>query len=156
MSSLKKYTLFFFLSMSALAPAAASEFDHYLQQHQILDQQFKIINVKKLNELLTVLSAEDSRTLPIQIDQNTRIDQLQLSAHATQLKGMITTPDFAQFEKARGKKEVQQLLQKNLTQNCDILFEHQYQRVNPYQVQLSLRSDTSEYQLKLAAKDCAL
>ena len=53
----------------------ASEFDDYLQSKQIIDQNFKIKQPKTLNEILTVLTAEDSRTLPIEIDNNTIIEQ---------------------------------------------------------------------------------
>ena len=74
----------------------------------------------ELNELLTVLSAEDSKTLPLQIDHNTIIEQLQLTANKTTLKGMITTPDFSQFEKDLGRKEVLKVIRNNLLNNCQI------------------------------------
>ncbi len=60
----------------------------------LLTANLKFQKKAELNELLAVLSAEDSRTLPLQIDQNTIIEQLQLSANKTTLKGMIITPRF--------------------------------------------------------------
>lgn len=94
---------------SVALPVHASEFDQYLQEKNIIDSKFKIQKKAELNELLAVRSAEDSRTLPLQIDQNTIIEQLQLSANKTTLKGMIITPDFSQFEKDLGRKEVMYL-----------------------------------------------
>ena len=67
-----------------------------------------------------MLSAEDSKTLPLQIDHNTIIEQLQLTANKTTLKGMITTPDFSQFEKDLGRKEVLKVIRNNLLNNCQI------------------------------------
>ena len=101
---------------------AASEFDQYLQQEKILDSKFKITNKKALNELLTLLSAEDSKTLPLQIDQNTIIEQLELTAQHTKLNGAIVTPDFAQFEQQLGRKEVTKVISENLLNNCAIFF----------------------------------
>ena len=105
----KKYWILALLAgfSSAVLPVHASEFDQYLQEKNIIDSKFKIQKKAELNELLAVLSAEDSRTLPLQIDQNTIIEQLQLSANKTTLKGMIITPDFSQFEKDLGRKEGQ-------------------------------------------------
>ena len=45
----------------------ASEFDDYLQSKQIIDQNFKIKQPETLNEILTVLTAEDSRTLQLKL-----------------------------------------------------------------------------------------
>lgn len=132
----------------------ASEFDSYLQQKKIINEKFKIQDKKSLNELLAVLSAEDSRTLPLQIDQNTHIETLHLTADRTTLEGLITTPDFAQFEQDLGKKEIKKLIERNLVQNCAIFFEHQYQRTNPYTVSLTLRSENQSYNVELKQKDC--
>lgn len=134
----------------------ASEFDEYLQSKNIIDQNFKIQQSQALNELLTVLSAEDSKTLPLEIDHNTIIEQLQLSTDKTELKGMIITPDFAQFEADLGRKEVQKLIMKNLVQNCPIFFEHEYQKKNPYLVEFDLSSEKNHYKLELKQKDCGL
>ena len=151
-----KKSLILSLSLFVTLPALATEFDQYLQQQQILDQNFKIKDSAQLNTLLTVLSAEDSRTLPLQIDQNTVIEQLKLKSDMTELKGLIVTPDFAQFERDLGRKEVHEFIQRNLSQNCDIFFEHEYQRVNPYRVVLNLSSQQQQYQVELQREDCAL
>lgn len=154
MQSLHK-TLLILCGLTFSPFVAATEFDQYLQKEKILDDRFKIIDAKKMNDLLTVLSAEDSRTLPLQIDQNTIIEKLQLSADKTQLEGLISTPDFAQFEQDLGKKDVHNMIRRNLIQNCEILFEHQYQRVNPYRVHFNLSSKHHQYKLELSAKDCS-
>ena len=134
----------------------ASEFDDYLQSKQIIDQNFKIKQPETLNEILTVLTAEDSRTLPIEIDNNTIIEQFNLYADRTELKGLIITPDFAQFEQDLGSKEVQKVIKKNVVQNCNIFFEHQYQRHNPYIIKLQLSSEKNSYDLELKQKDCGI
>ncbi|WP_180077435.1 MULTISPECIES: hypothetical protein [unclassified Acinetobacter] len=141
---------------SATFSVHASEFDQYLQEKNIIDSKFKIQKKAELNELLAVLSAEDSRTLPLQIDQNTIIEQLQLSANKTTLKGLITTPDFSQFEKDLGRKEVMKMIRNNLLNNCEIFFEHRYQIENPYKVELSLSSQTQTYKTDISQKDCKL
>ncbi len=141
---------------STLFQVHASEFDDYLQSKNIIDQNFKIQQPEALNEVLTVLSAEDSKTLPIEIDHNTIIEQLQVSATKTELKGMIITPDFAQFEADLGRKEVQKIIMKNLVQNCPIFFEHEYQKKNPYLVEFDLSSEKNHYKLELKQKDCGL
>ncbi|WP_411689442.1 hypothetical protein [Acinetobacter pseudolwoffii] len=141
---------------SATFSVHASEFDQYLQEKNIIDSKFKIQKKAELNELLAVLSAEDSRTLPLQIDQNTIIEQLQLSANKTTLKGLITTPDFSQFEKDLGRKEVMKMIRNNLLNNCEIFFEHHYQIENPYKVELSLSSQTQTYKTDISQKDCKL
>lgn len=151
-----KKSLILSLSLFVTLPALATEFDQYLQQQQILDQNFKIKDSAQLNALLTVLSAEDSRTLPLQIDQNTVIEQLKLKSDMTELKGLIVTPDFAQFERDLGRKEVHEFIQRNLSQNCDIFFEHEYQHVNPYRVVLNLSSQQQQYQVELQREDCTL
>ncbi|TSH73974.1 hypothetical protein E2K73_09105 [Acinetobacter sp. RF15A] len=154
----KKYWAFAVIAglSSLFMQANASEFDQYLQNKGILNSKFKIQKKAELNELLAVLSAEDSKTLPLQIDQNTVIEQLQLTANKTSLKGVITTPDFAQFETDLGRKEVQKLIMKNLVQSCPIFFEHEYQKLNPYTVQLELSSEKNRYTLELKQKDCSI
>ena len=153
---LLKKTMLLGLTCLLSVPVLATEFDQYLQDQQILDQKFKIKKAKQLNELLKVLSAEDSRTLPLQMDQNTVIEKLQLSSTKTELQGLIITPDFAQFERDLGRNEVQDLIKKNLSQNCEIFFEHEYQRANPYRIVLSLSSAQHEYNVELKQKDCML
>lgn len=151
-----KKTMLFGLSGLLSMSVLATEFDQYLQQQHIIDQKFKIKKSKQLDELLNVLSAEDSRTLPLQIDQNTIIKELQLSSRQTELTGLIITPDFEQFERDLGRAEVQDLIKKNLRQNCDIFFEHEYQRANPYRVVIHMSSSQQKYTVELQAKDCSL
>ena len=134
--------------------ANPTEFDHYLQQQQLIDEKFKIQNTKALNNLLAVLSEEDSRTLPLKMDANTVIDGLKLSANRTELTGLIITPDFPQLESQLGANEVKQMLHRNLVQNCNIFFEHQYQRANPYAVSLQLNSGKQNYLLTIRHQDC--
>lgn len=141
------------LALTSLS-TAASEFDQYLQEKKIIDAQFKIIDEKALNELLAVLSAEDSRTLPMQVDNNTSIEQLQLLHDRTLLKGRITTPDFNQFEQSSSSEDIQKIIWDNVLKNCDLLFEHQYQRANPYQIQLKLLSETNLYNVDISQQDC--
>ena len=138
------------------ASAQATEFDQYLKEKNIINDQFKIEDKKQLNEILAVLSAEDSKTLPLQIDQNSVIEQLELSANQTRLKGLITTPDFNQLEQDLGKKEVRQVIEKNLLNNCETFFEHEYQRVNPYSIDIQLSSDHDKYHFKISQKDCGI
>lgn len=143
-----------FLGMNQTA--LSSEFDQYLQQKNILDQNFKIIDKPALAELVTALSEEDSKTFPIEVDHNTILEKLEMDAEKTILTGMIITPDFNQFEKDLGKKEVTQFIRKNLINNCPIFFEHEYQRHNPYTVELKLHSTTNTYEFSLAPKDCGI
>ncbi|NHC04011.1 hypothetical protein G9F31_09535 [Acinetobacter sp. 187] len=138
------------------ATSQATEFDQYLKEKKILNDQYKIEDKKQLNEIPKVLSAEDSKTLPLQIDQNSLIEQLELSANQTILKGSITTPDFNQFEKDLGKKDIRKMIEKNLLNNCDVLFEHEYQRVNPYSIAIELKSDHDQYDFKVTQKDCGI
>ena len=142
---------FFGLNMAA----NATEFDQYLQQQKIIDAQYKIQNKKELNDLLAVLSAEDSKTLPLQIDQNTLIEKLVLTSNQTVLNGKITTPEFTALEKSLGKNEINKRIHENLTKNCPIFFEHEYQRRNPYSVKLILTSaSANKYEVNFSLKDC--
>jgi hypothetical protein len=132
----------------------ASEFDKYLQEKKIIDTHFKITNKAELNDLLKVLSAEDSKTFPLQIDHNTIIEKLEIDSEKTVLTGLIITPDFSQFEQDLGRKEVTKLIRKNLLNNCNIFFEHEYQRHNPYRIELHLNSTDTNYSIDLSQKDC--
>lgn len=155
MKAIQKTLLGLCLASTLLSVQAfASEFDQYLQEKKILNSDFQIIDENSLNELLTVLSSEDSKTLPLEIDNNTIIEQLNLSAHQTELKGLIITPDFAQFETDLGNQKVEKIIRDNLLQNCAIFFEHQYQIKNPYQITLDLRSETKTYHMKISQQDC--
>lgn len=149
-------TLLFGLNHAHATPIHATEFDQYLQHKDIIDENFKIKNKKELNELLAGLSAEDSKTLPLQVDQNTVIEQLKMTANQTTLKGLITTPDFNQLEQDLGKKEIKQVILKNLLNNCNILFEHQYQKSNSYRAEIELSSDHDQYQFSINRKDCGI
>lgn len=134
----------------------ATEFDHYLQSKNIINKKFKITEKKQLNELLESISAEDSRTLPLQVDQNTIVEKLALFSNRTALEGIITTPDFNQLEIDLGKSEIKKMIEKNLLNNCTIFFEHQYQRANPYHVDIILNSDHNQYKLKIKQKECGI
>lgn len=98
------------------AQAKATELDQYLLKKKILDQTYKIKNTKALNEILDVMSDEDSRTMPYQVDQNTVIEQLRLYADHIDIQGIITTPDFTQFAEDIGDKQVKHLIKQNLIQ----------------------------------------
>mgnify|MGYP003440521261 CR=1 FL=1 len=146
----------FATSTSFAASTQATEFDQYLQSKKIIDDHFIIIEKQQFNELLASISAEDSRTLPLQIDQNTIIEKLALFADHTDLEGIITTPDFNQLENDLGKAEIKKLIEKNLINNCNILFEHKYQQSNPYHIDIVLNSDHNQYTLKIQHKDCGI
>lgn len=133
---------------------ATSELDQYLQQKQIIDAEYKIKNTTGLNEILNIISVEDSRTLPYQVDQNTIIEQMQLFADRVEVKGLISSPDFEQFAQDVGYSEVKKIMKKNLLQNCEMIFEHQFQRVNPYRIELQLSSAQQQYQLQLKNSEC--
>ena len=134
--------------------AKTTELDQYLVKKQILDQTYKIKDTKALNEILDVISDEDSRTLPYQVDQNTLIEQLRLYADHIDIQGIITTPDFSQFAEDIGDKKVKLLIKQNLIQNCDLFFEHEFQRVNPYHVAIKLSSDNKNYHMKIKNNEC--
>lgn len=134
--------------------AAPTELDTYLQKKKILDTQFKIQDTQALNELLTAISEEDSRTLPFQVDQNMLMEKYQVRAEHVDIEGIITTPDFAQFEKSVGAKEVKKLMKKNTLQNCPLLFENQFQRNNTYSVNLKLVSTDHVYSFSIKNSEC--
>ncbi len=137
------------------AQAKPTELDQYFVKNQILDSSYKIKDYKALNEILDVISDEDSRTLPFQIDQNMLMEKYQMSANEVKIEGIITTPDFTQFAQDVGDKEVRQLLRKNILQNCSLLFENEFQRVNPYHVELKLSSESQSYDFKIKNKECS-
>ena len=134
--------------------AKTTELDQYLVKKQILDQTYKIKDTKALNEILDVISDEDSRTMPFQADQNTLIEQLRLYADHIDIQGIITTPDFIQFAEDIGDKKVKLLIKQNLIQNCHLFFEHEFQRVNPYYVAIKLSSDNKNYHMKIKNNEC--
>ncbi|NNG75900.1 hypothetical protein HLH10_06085 [Acinetobacter sp. ANC 4277] len=136
------------------AQAKATELDQYLLKKKILDQTYKIKDTKALNELLDVISDEDSRTMPFQVDQNTVIEQLRLYSDHIDIQGIITTPDFSQFAEDIGDKEVKLLIKQNLIQNCHLFFEHEFQRINPYHVAIKLSSADKNYHMKIKNTEC--
>lgn len=136
------------------AQAKATELDQYLVQKQILDNSFKIQNSKALDEILDVISDEDSRTLPFQIDQNMLMEKYKMSANKVEIEGIITTADFSQFAQDVGEKEVKKLIRKNILQSCNLLFENEFQRVNPYKVELKLSAESQSYDFKIKNSEC--
>lgn len=134
--------------------AFASTFDEYLQEKKMIDENFQIIDKPALTELVTALSEEDSKTFPIEIDHNTILERLEMNAEQTTLTGLIITPDFEQFEKDLGETEVKKIIQQNLIKNCSTFFEHEYQRHNPYKIELKLSSSHNSYHLTLTQQDC--
>ena len=131
-----------------------TEFDQYLLEKNILDSQFKIKNKTALDEILLAMSEEDSRTLPYQVDQNMIMEKMNSTSNHIQIEGVITTSDFEQFEKDVGIKAVKTLIKKNSLQNCDLLFEHAFQRVNPYHLNLKLASSDQVYDINIKNTEC--
>lgn len=153
---LKQLLLGFGLSIvAAQLIAAPTELDQYLQKKQILDSHYKIQSSQALNDVLDVLSDEDSRTLPFQVDQNMLMEKYQMNAQQIDIEGIITTPDFSQFEQSIGTAEVKKLMKKNTLQNCHLLFENQFQRSNPYAVNMKLASEKQVYQYSIKNTECA-
>ena len=143
------------LSLSTFSFAGEpSELDQYLVKNQILDSNFKIKNKTGLNEILAAISDEDSRTLPYQVDQNMLMEKMEIEADKIEIDGIITTPDFAQFAESVGQQQVKQLTKKNSLQNCELLFEHQFQRVNPYVLEMDLSSPQQKYEIKIHNAEC--
>ncbi|SPL69022.1 hypothetical protein [Acinetobacter stercoris] len=142
------------LCTTIVAHAAPSELDQYLIKKQYIDTDFKIKNQIGLKDLLSYLSDEDSRTLPLQIDQNTLIEKLRLHTDHIEIQGIITTPDFNQFEKDIGEPEVKSLLKRNILENCSIIFEHEFQRNNPYYADIKLSSEHHQYIFKISNQQC--
>lgn len=142
------------LLSSMCAITQATELDDYLIQQKIISADYKIKNNKKLTEVLTYLSDEDSRTLPLQIDQNTLIEKLRLYPNYIEIEGIITSPDFKQFAQSLNTQDIKKLFTDNLIKNCDQLFEHQFQRVNPYEVRMKLSTDEKQYSVELKNSQC--
>lgn len=156
MMQIKKYCLFLAsIGLSSIVTASQpTELDNYLVKKGILDSSFKIKNPTALNEILSAISEEDSRTLPFQVDQNMLMEKMQVSANKVDIEGIITTPDFAQFAESVGHQKVKQLIKNNSLQNCALLFEHQFQRVNPYILEMDLSSDKQIYEIKIQNTEC--
>ena len=143
------------LGLSSITIAAQpTELDQYLVKKGILDSSFKIKNSHALNEILSAISDEDSRTLPFQVDQNMLMEKMEVSANKIEIDGIITTPDFTQFAESVGQQQVKQLIKKNSLQNCALLFEHQFQRVNPYVLEMDLSSAQQKYEIKIHNTEC--
>ncbi|MDM1247629.1 hypothetical protein HX005_09515 [Acinetobacter sp. R933-2] len=142
------------LLSSMCAITQATELDDYLIQQKIISADYKIKNNKKLTEVLTYLSDEDSRTLPLQIDQNTLIEKLRLHSNYIEIEGIITSPDFKQFAQSLNTQDIKKLFTDNLIKNCDQLFEHQFQRLNPYEVRMKLSTNEKQYSVELKNSQC--
>ncbi len=132
----------------------ATELDNFLIQKNLIDQNYKIKDQKNLDDVLIALSEEDSRVLPLQIDQNTLIEQMNLYHDHIDLQGIITSTDFNQFANNVGKEKIHELLIKGMIENCDLIFENQFQRQNPYYVKMKLVSDYKSYELKIKNSQC--
>ena len=132
----------------------ATELDDFLIQKNLIDQNYKIKDQKNLDDVLIALSEEDSRVLPLQIDQNTLIEQMNLHHDHIDLQGIITSTDFNQFANNVGKEKIHELLIKGMLENCDLIFENQFQRQNPYYVKMKLVSDHKSYELKIKNNQC--
>lgn len=142
------------LSLSCLTYAEGTDLDQYLIKNDILDSQFKIKDKTRLNELLHAMTMEDSRTLPYQVDQNMLMEKMDSTADYINIQGAITTVDFEQFEQDVGLTEVNKLIRNNALQNCHLLFEHQFQRTNPYVIYLNLASTDQRYTISIKNTDC--
>ena len=79
---------------------------------------------------------------------------MEVEADKIEIDGIITTPDFAQFEQSVGELKVKQLIKHNSLQNCELLFEHQFQRVNPYKIEMDLSSGTKQYEITIKNTEC--
>ena len=141
-------------SAFALQSTFASELDDYLVEKNILSKDYSIKNQTALSEVLTALSEEDSRVLPVQIDQNTLIEQMKIGPSQLDIQGIITSADFSQFAKSIGKTKTHQVLSNGLLENCALVFEHQFQRVNPYKVNMTLSSDQEVYHIEIKNSQC--
>ncbi|WP_234114898.1 hypothetical protein [Acinetobacter towneri] len=136
------------------AYAKPSELDQYLVQQKILSADYKIQNAVALNEILDVISDEDSRTMPYQVDQNTVIEQSTATDKQINIRGMIISPDFTQFVESTGYNNVKNMIKQNLIHNCESIFEHQFQRVNPYVLNLKLSAEKTQFNVHLANNEC--
>nr|WP_166782535.1 MULTISPECIES: hypothetical protein [Acinetobacter] len=132
----------------------ATELDDYLIQKNLIGQDYKIIDQQNLDDVLTALSEEDSRVLPVQVDQNTVIEKIHMYHDHVDLQGLITSKDFNQFSNSMGKEKTQQLLMEGMLENCHLLFENEFQRQNHYYVKIKLMSEQKAYELKLKNEQC--
>ena len=82
------------------------------------------------------------------------MEKINSTSNHIQIEGVITTSDFEQFEKDVGIKAVKTLIKKNSLQNCDLLFEHAFQRVNPYDLNLKLASSDQVYDINIKNTEC--
>lgn len=135
-------------------PSYATELDDYLIQNQLIEQNYKIKDSKNLDDVLNALSDEDSRVLPVQIDQNTVIEKIRLYHDHIDLEGIITSENFKQFADSMGKEKTQQFLMQGMLENCGLIFENEFQRRNPYYVKMKLSSAEKVYELKLKNDQC--
>lgn len=136
------------------ADVKGTEFDQYLIEKNILDANFKIKNKIALNEILLAMGEEDSRTLPYQVDQNMIMEKMTTDSEHIHIEGVISTSNFEQFEKDVGIKTVKNLIKNNSLQNCELLFEHMFQRVNPYDLNLKLASGDQVYDINIKNSEC--
>ncbi|MCJ8160751.1 hypothetical protein [Acinetobacter zhairhuonensis] len=152
---LKKIILgVFTCSLTTVTLAQPTDLDQYLLKKKIVDQNYSIKNTTALNEILDYISDEDSRTMPYQLDQNIVIEKMRLYADHVEISGLITSPDFKQFAQDIGDRQVHEMMKKNLVHSCPKFFEHQFQRVNPYQVKIKLTAEQKNYDLSLKNSDC--
>ena len=151
----KSFLILVSLGLSTVTFAASpTELDQYLVKKGILDAAYQIKNKPALDEILSAISDEDSRTLPFQVDQNMLMEKMEMEADKIEIDGIITTPDFAQFEQSVGEHKVKQLIKHNSLQNCELLFEHQFQRVNPYKIEMDLSSGSNQYEIIIKNTEC--
>ncbi|MBI0395544.1 hypothetical protein [Acinetobacter bereziniae] len=142
------------LLLSLSIQSYATELDDYLIQNQLIEQNYKIKDSKNLDDVLNALSDEDSRVLPVQIDQNTVIEKIRLYHDHIDLEGIITSENFKQFSDSLGKEKTQQFLMQGMLENCGLIFENEFQRRNPYYVKMKLSSAEKVYELKLKNDQC--
>ncbi len=142
------------LLLSLSIQSYATELDDYFIQNQLIEQNYKIKDSKNLDDVLNALSDEDSRVLPVQIDQNTVIQKIRLYHDHIDLEGLITSENFKQFADSMGKEKTQQFLMQGMLENCGLIFENEFQRRNPYYVKMKLSSAEKVYELKLKNDQC--
>lgn len=142
------------LLLSLSIQSYATELDDYLIQNQLIEQNYKIKDSKNLDDVLNALSDEDSRVLPVQIDQNTVIEKIRLYHDHIDLERIITSENFKQFSDSMGKEKTQQFLMQGMLENCGLIFENEFQRRNPYYVKMKLSSAEKVYELKLKNDQC--
>jgi hypothetical protein len=142
------------LLLSLSTQSYATELDDYLIQNQLIEQNYKIKDSKNLDDVLNALSDEDSRVLPVQIDQNTVIEKIRLYHDHIDLEGLITSENFKPFSDSMGQEKTQQFLIQGMRENCHLIFENEFQRHNPYYVKMKLSSAQKVYELKLKNDQC--